>query len=112
MGVDEREVAALLDKLIALGFIEERPDGELGPTRRWNARLQAAAEQLNQLVAKQGFEPAGNPLMHAIAQALLAHPDGILEEEFDDAVRLLAILEVARMKPDKRSQLGFGDLNV
>lgn len=101
----------MLERLILLGLAEER-DGELVPTRRWNAKLQAAAEKVNLVAAKTGVNPAGNPLVLAVTQALAAENLGLDDATFDRAVRVLVVLELTRMTPDKRSQLGFGDVRL
>ncbi|HVM45943.1 MAG TPA: hypothetical protein VM582_08420 [Candidatus Thermoplasmatota archaeon] len=102
--MDEAAAEALLAKLIERGLIEERAD-EVGPTRRWNARVQAAAERLNQEVARTGAQPAGNPLVLAVAQAL--RDEQYAEGDFDDAVRVLVTLELTRMSAQKRARYGF-----
>lgn len=107
--MDESLVERTLDKLIAWGLAEES-DGDVRPTRRWNAKLQASAEKINLLAAKSGVNPEGNPLVLAVEQALAnenLEPD---EAAFRDAVQVLVLLELSRMKPEKRSQLGFGAL--
>ena len=40
--MDEATADALVSKLTQRGLVVER-DGEVGPTRRWNARVKAAA---------------------------------------------------------------------
>ena len=47
---------------MAWGLAEDRA-GDIVPTRRWNAQLQAAAEKLNQIAAQMGADPEGNPLV-------------------------------------------------
>lgn len=107
--MDEREAEAMLDELIEWGYAEER-GGEVVSTRRWNAKLQAAAEKVNLVAAKTGVNPAGNPLVLAVTQALAAENLGLDEARFDRAVRMLVLLELTRMTPEKRSQLGFGNV--
>ncbi|GEM_PF-4565901 len=108
--MDEQTVERTLDRLIAWGLAEER-DGEVQTTRRWNARLQVAAEKLNILAAQQGANPEGNPLVLAVQQALAnENLDGMTEELFPDAVRVLVVLELTRMGPEKRAQMGFKDV--
>lgn len=107
--MDEREAEAMLAELLAWGLAEER-DGQVAPTRRWNAKLQAAAEKVNLLAARTGVNPAGNPLVLAVTQALAAENLGLDDARFDRAVRMLVVLELTRMTPAKRSQLGFGDI--
>lgn len=109
--MDEREVEATLDALEAWGLVEER-EGQVQPTRRWNAKLQAAAEKLNILAAQSGRNPEGNPLLLAIQQALAG--ENLTEDErlFQRAVRVLAVLELTRMTPEKRAQMGFGDIKI
>jgi len=110
--VDERDVERVLDKLEAWGLVEEK-GGEVLPTRRWNAKLQAAAEKLNLLAANLGANPEGNPLILAVSQALAnENPDGLTDATFDEAVRVLVVLELSRMGPEKRAQLGFGDMKL
>lgn len=105
--MDEAAVERTLDRLEAWGLVEEK-DGEVLPTRRWNAKLQAAAEKLNQVAAKMGANPEGNPLILAVSQALAnENPDGLSDDNFGDAVRVLVVLELSRMPPEKRAQLGF-----
>jgi cytochrome P450 len=89
--LDERTADALVAKLIARGLIEER-GSDIGPTRRWNARVQAAAERLNQDVERLGTLPEGNPLVLAVAQAL--RDESYEDADLDDA--------------DKRARYGFG----
>jgi hypothetical protein len=110
--VDEAAVERTLDRLIAWGLAEEH-DGEVLATRRWNAKLQAAAEKLNILAAQMDANPEGNPLVLAVQQALAnENLDGMTEETFPDAVRVLVVLELTRMGPEKRAQLGFGDATL
>lgn len=104
--MDETDAEALLAQLIAWGLVEER-DGEIGPTRRWNARVQASAERLNQEVARTGTYPDANPLVLAIAQGLRDERPDIIGPTFDDAVRMLVTLELTRMSEDKRARYGF-----
>jgi hypothetical protein len=103
--VDEARVDATLDKLIAWGLAEEA-EGELRPTRRWNAKLMAAAEKLNLLAAK-GQAPEGNPLTVAVRQAFAAENLAGDDAAFHEAVEVLLLLELSRMKPSKRAQAGF-----
>lgn len=107
--MDEREVEATLDLLQSWGLVEETPEGEIAGTRRWSAKLQAAAEKLNIVAAQTGVSPSGNPLVLAVEQALAA--EGLTTEEtvFARAVRVLVTLELTRMTPQKRAQMGFGD---
>lgn len=105
--MDEAEADALLAKLIQWGLLEERADGEICPTRRWNAKVQAAAERLNQEVEKTGTYPEGNPLVLAIASALDAERSGIPEHQRDDIIRVLVTMELTRMNADKRARYGF-----
>ena len=104
--MDEPTAEAALDQLLAWGLIEEK-NGDITPTKRWNANLQAAAEKLNQLAAKMGQNPEGNPLILAVSQALasmnLTEDDGM----FRIAAQMLVTLELSRMTPAKRAQLGF-----
>lgn len=104
--VDEATADALLDQLIGWGLVEVR-EGEIGPTRRWNARVQATAERINLDVAKTGTYPEGNPLVLAIAGALLAERPDLSGGAFDDAVRVLVTLEVSRMTHELRDRYGF-----
>ena len=102
--MDEAAADALVSKLVARGLVEER-DNDVGPTRRWNARVQAAAEKLNLEVARTGVQPEGNPLVMAVALAL--RDEGYAETDFDDAVRVLVTLELTRMNAEKRARYGF-----
>lgn len=102
--MDEATADALVSKLTQRGLVEER-EGEIGPTRRWSARVQAAAEKLNLEVEKTGTYPQGNPLVLAIAQAL--QDEKYADADFDDAVRVLVTLELTRMNADKRARYGF-----
>ena len=105
--MDEADVERVLDRLEAWGLVEEK-DGQVVPTKRWNAKLQAAAEKLNILAAQTGVNPEGNPLVLAVSQALAnENPDGLTEGTFDESVRVLVVLELTRMSPEKRAQLGF-----
>lgn len=107
--MDEAAVERVLDRLEAWGLVEEK-DGEVLPTKRWNAKLQAAAEKLNILAAQQGANPEGNPLVLAVSQALAnENPDGLTDDNFAESVRVLVVLELSRMTPTKRAQLGFAD---
>jgi hypothetical protein len=107
--VDEATVERILDRLIAWGLAEET-GGEVQATRRWNAKLQVAAEKLNILAAQTGVNPEGNPLVLAVQQALAnENLDGMTEEVFPEAVRVLVVLELTRMTSEKRAQLGFGE---
>lgn len=108
--MDEARAAEVLDQLVRWGLVEER-DGDVRPTRRWAAKLQASAEKLN-VLAGSDRPPAGNPLVLAVSQAL-AH-EGLTGDEalHADAVRVLVTLELTRMAPDKRAQHGFGDARL
>jgi hypothetical protein len=111
--VDEAAVERTLDRLVAWGLAEETPQGDVQGTRRWNAKLQVAAEKLNILAAQTGVNPEGNPLVLAVQQALAnENLDGMTEALFPDAVRVLVVLELTRMAPEKRAQLGFGDAKL
>ncbi|HUR68442.1 MAG TPA: hypothetical protein VM370_04290 [Candidatus Thermoplasmatota archaeon] len=104
--MDEQTADALLTELIGWGLVEERSD-EIGPTRRWSARVQATSERINLDVARTGTYPQGNPLVLLIATALREERPGLEGARFDDAVRMLVTLEVARMKPELRARYGF-----
>ena len=104
--VDEREAEATLDCLLAWGLLEERA-GDIVPTRRWSAQLQAAAEKLNLLAARMGADPEGNPLILAVTQALAAMDLTEDDALFRVAVQMLVTLELSRMTPAKRAQMGF-----
>lgn len=104
--MDEAAADALLNQLIAWGLVEERA-GEVGPTRRWNARVQATAERINLDVQKTGTYPEGNPLVLAVATALREVRPELSGAPFDDAVRVLVTLEVSRMTPELKSRYGF-----
>lgn len=104
--MDEARADELLSTLLAWGLVEERA-GEVGPTRRWNARLQAAAERLNQEVARTGAQPEGNPIVLAVSLALREARPELAGELRDDVVRVLVTLELARMSADKRARYGF-----
>lgn len=106
--MDEAAVEATLDRLIAWGLVEE-VGGEVRPTRRWNAKLQAAAEKLNLLAAK-GQAPQGRPLALAVGQALAAENVAADERTFHDATEVLLMLELTRMPPSKRAQAGYPDV--
>lgn len=99
----------ILDRLHGWNLVEER-EGHLQGTRRWSAKLQAAAEKLNLIEARTGQRPAGNPLVVAVAQALANENLGIRSEEFDEHVRVLVLLELSRMTPAKRASMGFADV--
>lgn len=107
--MDEARAEELLTALIGCGLVEERATGDIGPTRRWNARVQAAAERLNADVAKTGTYPEGNPLVIAVAAALREEKTELPEPDFDDCVRLLVTLELSRMDEAKRARYGFSD---
>jgi 2-methylaconitate cis-trans-isomerase PrpF len=107
--VNEAEAERVLDRLLAWGLVEDRA-GEILPTRRWSARLQAAAEKLNVLAAQTGVNPEGNPLVLAVSQALAAENLTEDEREFRAAAQALVTLELSRMTPAKRAQMGFGDV--
>lgn len=108
--MDEASAERILDQLIAWELVEET-QGEVRPTRKWNAKLQVAAEKLNILAAQQGANPEGNPLVLAVQQALAnENLEGMTEAIFADAVRVLVTLELTRMSPEKRAQVGFGGL--
>ena len=104
--MDEPTAEAALDQIMAWGLAEDRA-GDIVPTRRWNAQLQAAAEKLNQIAAQMGADPEGNPLVLAVTQALAAM--GLTDDDalFRVAVQMLVTLELSRMTPAKRAQLGF-----
>ncbi len=101
---------ATLDRLIAWGLVEDA-EGEVRPTRRWSARLMAAAEKLNLLAAK-GQMPQGKPLALAVQQALAGENLATDERTFQDAAEVLLMLELTRMKPSKRAQAGFPDVRL
>jgi hypothetical protein len=109
--VDEAQADALLSSLIAWGLVEER-SGAVAPTRRWNAKLQAAAERLNQEVERTGTYPAGNPLVLAVAAALREERPELDGAARDDAVRMLVTLELSRMDQTKRDRYGFGSVRL
>lgn len=100
---------AVLDRLISLGLVEQA-GSDVRPTRRWSAKLQAAAEKLNLIHARTGVQVEGNPLVVAAAQALANENLDIPQAEFDEHVHVLVLLELARMTPEKRVQHGFGDV--
>lgn len=104
--MDVARAEALLAKLIAWGLVEDH-DGDITPTRRWSARLQASAERLNQDVARTGTYPQGNPLVIAIAAAMHDEKPDLPDDERDDAVRMLVTLELSRMSAEKRARYGF-----
>lgn len=108
-GVDAQRVDAILDRLHEWKLVEER-EGHMQGTRRWNAKLQAAAEKLNLIEARTGQRPAGNPLVVAASQALANENLGVTPEEFDEYVRVLVLVELSRMTPAKRASLGFADV--
>ena len=108
--MDERRADEVLDRLVAWGLAEVDADGQVRPTRRWVAKLQAAAEKLNVLAARMGANPAGNPLVLAVSQALAN--ENLTDDEvlYRDAVAALVTLELTRMTGEKRAQHGFGDV--
>lgn len=106
--MDEQAVEKTLDLLQAHRLVEEVA-GDVRPTKRWNAKLQAAAEKINLVAARTGVNPEGNPLVLAVTRALADENLGLADAQFDDAVRVLTVLELTRIGPDKRAQLGFGD---
>src|SRR5882672_4836798 len=101
--MDEPTAEAALDRLIAWGLVDDNA-GEITPTRRWNAQLQAAAEKLNQLAAQMGANPEGNPLLLAVTQALASMDLTEDDALFRVAVEMLVTLELSRMTPAKRAQ--------
>ena len=103
--MDEAHADALLTKLIQLGLLEER-DHDIHPTRRWNARVQAAAERINLDAEKHGT-PDANPLVLAVALALQDEKPPLATNELDDAIRMLVTLELTRMNAEKRARYGF-----
>jgi len=109
--VDEAIAEALLGSLIGWGLVEEREGGDIGPTRRWNAKLQAAAEKLNVEVEAAGAAPEGNPLVLAVARALGEERPELEGARLDDAVRMLVTLELSRMSADKRARYGFDSVS-
>lgn len=107
--MDEANAERVLDRLVAWGIVEDAQD-EVVASKRWRALLTAAAEKLNILAAREGANPDGNPLVLAISQALAnENLDGMTEPLFADCVRVLVTLELTRMTPQKRAQMGFGD---
>lgn len=110
MIVDDASVERTLDQLIRWGLVEQN-ENDVHPTRRWVAKLQAAAEKINILVSTNGgIAPEGNALVIAVRQALAN--ENLTEDDalFTEAVQLLVILELSRMSPAKRAQHGFADL--
>lgn len=107
--MDEARVDAALDRLVAWGFAED-VGGDIRPTRRWSAKLQAAAEKINLLVQRTGHVPDGPPILLAVSQALAA--ENLTDDEalFQDAVHVLVMLELSRMSPAKRVAAGFPDV--
>lgn len=105
--MDEANAERVLQRLSDAGLVDDK-DGEITPTRKWSAHLQAAAEAINLEIAKSGAAPQGNPLMVAASKAL--QDVGFGEADFDDAVRMLVLLEISRMRPEARERLGFGGL--
>lgn len=105
--MDEPTAQRVLDALIAYGLAHD-DDGDVAPSRKWSAKLQAAAETINLEIERAGVAPEGNPLMLATSKAL--KDLGFPQEDFDDAVRMLVLMEVARMKPEARAKYGFGEL--
>lgn len=97
----------MLHRLAEAGLITES-DGDISPTRKWSARLHAAAEAINLAISKTGVTPQGNPLMLAASKAL--HELAFGDEDFDDAVRMLVLLELSRMSATNREKMGFGGL--
>lgn len=107
--MDERDVDAILDRLVEWGLAESE-EGDVRTSRRWNAKLQATAEKINLIAAKTGSAPAGNPLVVAVSQTLANENLGMSEEDFDDYVRVLVLLELSKASPAKRASLGFADV--
>lgn len=107
--VDEGRIDSALDRLMAWGLVED-VQGDLRTTRRWNARLLAAAEKLNLVAQRTGQPPEGNPLLLAVSQALAAENVETDERRFQDDVEVLVMLELSRMTPAKRAQAGFPDV--
>lgn len=104
--MDEPTAEAALDQLIAWGLVADK-DGDITPTKRWNAQLQSAAEKLNQLAAQMGQNPEGNPLVLAVTQALAQMNLTQDPALFRVACEMLLTLELSRMTPAKRAQMGF-----
>lgn len=104
--VDEARASEILDRLIAWGLAEEDPQGEVGVTRRWSAKLQAAAEKLN-ILESRNERPVGNPLVLAVTHALANENLTSDEALFQDAVAALVTLELSRMTVEKRERYGF-----
>lgn len=104
--MDDARVETILSQLAAWGLVED-DDGDIGATRKWVAKLQAAAEKLNLIVARTGVAPEGNPLVLAVTQALANENLTTDQTLFDDCVRVLVVLELSRMTPEKRAQHGF-----
>ncbi len=109
VNVDEARVERILDALINWGFAHDE-GGEVRGTPKWNAKLQATAEKINLIAQKTGVGVAGNPLVVATSQALANENLDIEPKDFDDYVRVLVMLELSRMTPAKRAQLGFADV--
>lgn len=110
--MDEQRAERVFDQLVAWGFVEmDAATHEVQPTRRWVAKLQAAAEKLNILEAK-GQRPQGNPLVLAVSHALAN--ENVTQDEalFQEAVSMLVTLELSRMTADKRARYGFGDVRL
>ncbi|HEX2021775.1 MAG TPA: hypothetical protein VHH36_03630 [Candidatus Thermoplasmatota archaeon] len=105
--MDDARANEVLDRLIEWRLVEE-VGGEVRPTRRWVAKLQAAAEKLNQLHARH-LMPQGNPLVLAVSHALANENLTSDEALHADAVRMLVTLELSRMPREKRETYGFGD---
>lgn len=110
MIVDEAAAERALDELIAWGLVVEK-GGQIVGTPRWGAKLQAAAEKLNLLAAKNAA-PAGNALVLAVSQALANENLTTDDALFQDCVGLLVTLELSRMSPEKRAQYGFADARL
>ena len=108
--MDEARAGDIVNELTQRGYIEER-DGQILATRKWHAKLQAAAEKLN-ILAGRGEEPSGNPLVVAVTQALANENLDFADDVFDDAIRVLVTLELTRMGPNKRALAGFPDVKL
>lgn len=108
--MDEPAAERALDRLVAWGLVAEK-DGEVVGTPRWGAKLQAAAEKLNILAARNAA-PAGNALVLAVSQALANENLTTDDALFRDCVGVLVTLELSRMTPEKRAQYGFADAKL
>ncbi len=107
--MNESTLEHILDKLLILGLVEQKGN-DIQTTLRWRTKLQATAEKINQINARDGQRLEGNPLVLAAAQTLANENLDIPNDEFDEHVQVLVLLELSRMSPAKRTSMGFPDV--